>query len=104
MSNGQTEKKQDWIYIQISKQMAEALDKFLKTDTAKKYISRWIGIRIGTSHSDFAITIFVFKIFFLILPWIREEETNPIHVLSEHKKRLKMIQRLVKRRRVFTNG
>ena len=29
--------RQDWTYIQISKQMAEALDKFLKTDTAKKY-------------------------------------------------------------------
>jgi hypothetical protein len=29
--------RQDWTYIQISKQMAEALDKFLRTDTAKKY-------------------------------------------------------------------
>jgi hypothetical protein len=29
--------RQDWTYIQISKEMAEALDKFLKTDTAKKY-------------------------------------------------------------------
>ena len=29
--------RQDWTYIQISKQMAEALDKFLMTDTAKKY-------------------------------------------------------------------
>jgi hypothetical protein len=29
--------RQDWTYIQISKQMAEALDKFLKTDIAKKY-------------------------------------------------------------------
>jgi hypothetical protein len=29
--------RQDWTYIQISKQMAEALDKFLSTDTAKKY-------------------------------------------------------------------
>jgi hypothetical protein len=29
--------RQDWTYVQISKQMAEALDKFLGTDTAKKY-------------------------------------------------------------------
>jgi hypothetical protein len=29
--------RQDWTYIQISKQMAEALDNFLKTDIAKKY-------------------------------------------------------------------
>ena len=29
--------RQDWIYIQISKQMAESLDKFLKTNVAKKY-------------------------------------------------------------------
>ena len=29
--------RQDWTYIQISKQMAEALDSFLKTDIAKKY-------------------------------------------------------------------
>jgi hypothetical protein len=29
--------RQDWIYIQISKQMGEALDKFLKTNVAKKY-------------------------------------------------------------------
>lgn len=29
--------RQDWTYIQISKQMAEALDKFLRTDTPKKY-------------------------------------------------------------------
>ena len=29
--------RQDWTYVQISKQMAEALDKFLRTDTAKKY-------------------------------------------------------------------
>jgi hypothetical protein len=29
--------RQDWTYIQISKQMAEALDNFLKTDVAKKY-------------------------------------------------------------------
>jgi hypothetical protein len=29
--------RQDWTYIQISKQMAEALDQFLKTDIAKKY-------------------------------------------------------------------
>jgi len=29
--------RQDWTYIQISKQMAEALDKFLRTDIAKKY-------------------------------------------------------------------
>jgi hypothetical protein len=27
--------RQDWTYIQISKQMAEVLDKFLKTDIAK---------------------------------------------------------------------
>jgi hypothetical protein len=26
--------RQDWTYIQISKQMAEVLDKFLKTDIA----------------------------------------------------------------------
>ncbi len=29
--------RQDWTYIQISKQMAESLDKFLKTNVAKKY-------------------------------------------------------------------
>ena len=29
--------RQDWTYIQISKQMAEALDNFLKSDIAKKY-------------------------------------------------------------------
>jgi len=29
--------RQDWTYIQISKQMAKYIDKFLKTDTAKKY-------------------------------------------------------------------
>jgi hypothetical protein len=29
--------RQDWTYIQISKQMAEALDSFLRTDIAKKY-------------------------------------------------------------------
>jgi hypothetical protein len=29
--------RQDWTYIQISKPMGEALDKFLKTNTAKKY-------------------------------------------------------------------
>ena len=29
--------RQDWTYIQISKQMAGALDNFLKTDIAKKY-------------------------------------------------------------------
>ena len=29
--------RQDWTYIQISKQMAESLDKFLKTNVSKKY-------------------------------------------------------------------
>jgi hypothetical protein len=29
--------RQDWTYIQTSKQMAEVLDEFLRTDTAKKY-------------------------------------------------------------------
>lgn len=29
--------RQDWTYIQISKQMAESLDKFLRTTVAKKY-------------------------------------------------------------------